>query len=68
MNAFISTQNITLITCIVEESVEVLPFIFIYFSLDERTVLMIGFILMAIGFFVLIPMGNELPKEGISGK
>lgn len=68
MNAFISTQNITLITCIVEECVDVLLFIFIYFSLDERTVLMIGFILMVIGFFVLIPMGNELPKVGISGK
>lgn len=47
---------------------ESVTIICIYFSLDERTVLMIGFILMAIGFFVMIPMGNGLPKVGVSGK
>lgn len=38
-----------------------------YCSIDERTGLMAALILMAIGFFVIIPMGNDYPKIGISG-
>lgn len=34
--------------------------------IDERTVLMVGLILSAIGFFAMIPMGNEPPNIGIS--
>ncbi|XP_064404673.1 major facilitator superfamily domain-containing protein 8-like isoform X2 [Halichondria panicea] len=39
---------------------------FITKCVDERVVLMVSLFLMAIGYFVLLPMGDTLPKVAIS--
>ena len=35
---------------------------------DERVLFMVAMFLVALAFFILIPMGNELPKITISSK
>ena len=37
-------------------------------SIDERVVFLVGLIISAFGFFVMIPMGDEKPVVGIERK
>ena len=38
------------------------------YRVDERVLFMVAMFLVALAFFILIPMGNELPKIAISSE